>query len=434
MSGGPARSWSRDIGDKIALWAAEEGELSDLLATAGVLPMFGFPTRARRPLRSARSPPGAPWKTPWSSDRPLDMAVSAFSPGAQIVRDGLLHTAVGFAHYEVKGKAAYPVDPLGPALPVGACGECKTTFVRPQAEQCPVCGGALHLFDLYQPRGFRTSYQPRDYDDSTDTASHAGIPALSAVDAAQDRAEVAAVTLEVYEQAQVIQVNDNRGDLFPLRRLTDGSVVVSDDAVLPLRTWKEAPAGQDLDAAAIGELRTTDALVVSLDRPDVPSGTIVTPRSILPAGPAAFWSFAEILRRACQVALDIDPQELIMGLQARVVDGNPSARVFLADALDNGAGYAVELGKPRVFARILDQARRELTAAWEDPAHAHICTVSCPDCLRSYDNRRLHGALDWRLALDMMDLAAGELPEDRPLARAGCLQLPMRSRRVWEAG
>jgi DEAD/DEAH box helicase domain-containing protein len=145
---------------------------------------------------------------------------------------------------------------------------------------------------------------------------------------------------------------------------------------------------------------------------------VVIPRSILPAGPAAFWSFAEVLRRACQHALDIDPQELVMGLQARVVDGNPSARVFLADALDNGAGYAAELGKPKVFASILNGARQELTAAWEDPVHARYCTVSCPDCLRSYDNRRLHGALDWRLALDMIDLAAGEsLKTDRWLAR-----------------
>lgn len=414
--------WAREdlsieIDDKIALWAAEEGELSELLATAGVLPMFGFPTRSRnlydRNVRTRRALENAV-----VADRPLDMAVSAFSPGAQIVRDGLLHTAVGFAQYEVKGKDAYPVDPLGPALPVGACSECKTSFTKPQTEHCPVCGGALHLYDLYQPRGFRTSYQPRDFDDSSDTGSYAGIPALSAMDAELERAEVAAVTLEVYEQAKVLQVNDNRGELFPLRRLTDASVVVSDDAVLPLKTWKAAPAGQDLDAAAIGELRTTDALVVSLDRPKVPSGAVATARSILPAGRAASWSFAEILRRACQVALDIDPQELVMGLQARMVKGNASARVFLADALDNGAGYAVELGKPDVFERILKEARQELTAAWEDPAHAQYCTVSCPDCLRSYDNRRLHGALDWRLALDMMDLAAGaSLKTDRWLAR-----------------
>ena len=206
--------------------------------------------------------------------------------------------------------------------------------------------------------------------------------------------------------------------------------MVSDDAVLPLRTWKEAPAGQDLDAAAIGELRTTDALVVSLDRPDVPSGTVVTSRSILPAGPAAFWSFAEILRRACQVALDIDPQELVMGLQAQVVNGNPSARVFLADALDNGAGYAVELGKPRVFARILDQARQELTAAWEDPAHAHYLhglLPGLPAVLRQQAAARGAG-LATRPRHD--GPRGRRAPEDRPLARAGCLQLPMRSRRA----
>lgn len=414
--------WAREdlaaaIDQKREQWASEEGELSELLATAGTLPMFGFPTRARnlydRSVRTRRALENAA-----VADRPLDMAVSAFSPGAQVVRDGLLHTAVGFASYGVKGKDAYPVDPLGPALAVGTCRECRTTLLKPQADHCPVCGGEMHMFDMYQPRGFRTSYNARDFDDATDTASYAGVPALSPVDAPQDSAEIAAVSLQVYEQAQVLQVNDNRGDLFPLRKLTDGTVVVNDEAVLPLKTWKEAPPGRDLEPAAIGELRTTDALVVSLDRPDVPSGTVATPRSVLPAGIAAFWSFAEVLRRACQVALDIDPQELVMGLQAREAAGNPSARVFLADALDNGAGYAVELGKTEVFARILQQARQELTAAWEDSAHARYCTVSCPDCLRSYDNRRLHGALDWRLALDMLDLAAGKpLHAERWLAR-----------------
>ena len=57
------------------------------------------------PLRPARSRSRRALENAVVSDRPLDMAVSAFSPGAQIVRDGLLHTAVGFAHYEVKGKA-----------------------------------------------------------------------------------------------------------------------------------------------------------------------------------------------------------------------------------------------------------------------------------------------------------------------------------------
>ena len=59
--------WARadlvaDIDDKIALWATEEGELSELLATAGVLPMFGFPTRARDLYDRKVSLPARPGK------------------------------------------------------------------------------------------------------------------------------------------------------------------------------------------------------------------------------------------------------------------------------------------------------------------------------------------------------------------------------------
>lgn len=41
-----------------------------------------------------------------------------------------------------------------------------------------------------------------------------------------------------------------------------------------------------------------------------------------------------------------------------------------------------------------------------------------PDCLRSYDNRRLHVYLVWRLALDVAELAAG-----RPLDESRWLDL-----------
>jgi DEAD/DEAH box helicase domain-containing protein len=414
-------AWARldlvdEIDSKIALWGGDHAELSELLATAGLLPMFGFPTRARN-LYGARVRGRDDLDDAVVADRPLDMAVSAFAPGTQVVRDGLLHTAVGFADYEIKGRTASPRDPLGPAVPVAICGECMATVVRPADEICPVCRSSITAFNLFQPRGFRTSYEPRDYDDEADSFSHPGYPALAAVDPPSMTEEVGALTLETYEQAQVVQANDNRGDLYPLRRLGDASVVAADDSLFPPRTWK-TPPGYDLGDAAIGELRTTDALVVGLDRPDVPGGIVVISRALMPAGPAAFWSFAEILRRACQVALDIDPHELVMGLQAIYADGALSSQVFLADALDNGAGYATELGRREAFKKILDEARQELAKAWEGPSHAN-CTVSCPDCLRSYDNRRLHGALDWRLALDMLDLAAGEpLKEARWLSRA----------------
>src|SRR5699024_930715 len=42
----------------------------------------------------------------------------------------------------------------------------------------------------------------------------------------------------------------------------------------------------------------------------------------------------------------------------------------------------------------------------EDP-HGSACTSSCPGCLRNYENRFNHWALDWRLGLDVVDLALG---------------------------
>lgn len=402
--------WARedlaaDIDRRLEIWGGEENELSALLATVGILPMFGFPTRVRNLYGNrARTRDGVDRAV--VSERPLDMAVSAFAPGAQVVRDGLLHTVAGFAHYEIRGRSAHAIDPLGPPIPVGSCRECGAAPIRPQGEECQVCGGPLRVFDLYEPRGFRTSYGPRDYDDETDSSSNAGLPSLSLAGAPSETTEVDAVTLKVHEQAQVVHVNDNRGSLFRLRRMADRTVV-SEDSVFP--PGEPAPeSGIALDPAAIGEIRTTDALVVGLDRPQTPGGFVAMSKAVLPAGRGAFWSFAEAIRRACQIALDIDRQELVVGLKPHHVHGIPSAEIFIADALDNGAGYAVELGQPDVFQTILDGARAELTAAWDAREHAANCTVACPDCLRSYDNRRLHGALDWRLALDMLDLAAGE--------------------------
>ncbi|MEV6096207.1 hypothetical protein [Nocardia sp. NPDC051981] len=40
--------------------------------------------------------------------------------------------------------------------------------------------------------------------------------------------------------------------------------------------------------------------------------------------------------------------------------------------------------------------------------HSRTCDTSCPDCLRSYGNARRHALLDWRLALDLLELTTGQ--------------------------
>ena len=88
-----------------------QAELSERLANGGVLPMFGFPTRVRKLYRTPVH--GDPRESE-ISDRPLSHAVSTFSPGSQIVKDGWIHTANGFAAYSYSFGKWKPVNPLPP--------------------------------------------------------------------------------------------------------------------------------------------------------------------------------------------------------------------------------------------------------------------------------------------------------------------------------
>ncbi|MGD9753601.1 MAG: Zn-binding domain-containing protein, partial [Acidimicrobiia bacterium] len=383
-------------------------ELSHRLASAGVLPMFGFPTRVR-PVYDQRIKDRKGLEKHAISDRPLDQALSAFAPGAEIVREGAVHTIAGFAHYDVRGPKAIASDPLGPRHTAERCETCRLVDVVGTARgTCTACGGATIAFSLVQPLGFRTTYRSRDYDDVIEAGSMTGFPQLSAASTPAVEERRGPITVASYEEANILQYNDRNGLLFPVVRDLDGSYVVRDPKLYPNVAPPEAHESitADDELLAIGEIRPTDVVTITLDALPLHNGTIPLDRTTMPAGSSALWSFAEVLRRGSLEALDLQPDELQVGLQPSMVNGETSARVFLADRLENGAGYAPELASSGNLSRIFDSITGALTAKYESAAHAD-CTESCPNCLRSYDNRRLHGTLDWRLAVDVASLAAG---------------------------
>src|SRR6185369_7580772 len=84
----------------------------------------------------------------------------------------------------------------------------------------------------------------------------------------------------------------------------------------------------------------------------------------------------------------------------RLRDGVLLGEVFIADSLENGAGYAARLAER--FEALLDEADRH---ANDLPRHGGTpCDSSCHRCLRDYGNRAWHPLLDWRLAVDLLDL------------------------------
>lgn len=377
-------------------------ELSHRLAYAGMLPMFGFPSRVRH-LYSGSPTSLREEERVVVSDRPLNQAISNYAPGSEVVRDGVVHLAAGFAAYQRQGRRLVAVDALGPVQPLTVCRECGSTALGNESATCEVCGSPTSGVSLYEPLGFRTTYRDRAYRGVLAGAAPRSAPSFTPVGAPSRRARVGNAFVDLYEQSPVVEFNDNRGRLFDLRRLPDRSVIATN--VNYRGDWRAPDQGESLGQGAIGEVRVTDVLTVDIARNDAPEQAIAV-NSQMPAGLAAMWSYAEVMRRAAQVALDVDPHELQAGLLPVRTKGIESAKVFIADAIENGAGYAVQLSDDEMFAELLAACRSELTQRYESPAHGS-CTSSCPDCLRAWDNQRLHGALDWRLALDLVDLAAG---------------------------
>ena len=116
----------------------------------------------------------------------------------------------------------------------------------------------------------------------------------------------------------------------------------------------------------------------------------------------------------------MSPNELQVGLQPwKTHAGTITRRMFIADSLENGAGYARHLSSPEVLQRVIDTVATDIGKnTIEARRHKTACDGSCPDCLRSYDNRFIHPYLDWRLALDVVQVArGGPIPLERWLSR-----------------
>jgi DEAD/DEAH box helicase domain-containing protein len=416
-SAGEIAAWARhELVDRVTEVASSstftQQALSERLSNAGVLPMFGFPTRVRD-LYLTRAD-GTPSEDSVSS-RPLGHAVSAFAPGAQVVKDGWVYTANGFAAFtRFRGKAKTR-DPLRSRIDVLRCHECGAARTdndpSSSAASCPVCSSTMRRTPVYQPDGFRTLKERHDKRTDDDSAgSGSSRPVLGWLELGEPESRVGRLDVWRQEQAQLLTINDNDGNLFDLYRHSNGTVIVPLQDATPPDMPMAASAG-------IGELRVTDAVLLLPSNIALPGGAVSTNPDHCPSGWSALTSFGEALRRGCHAELDIEPSELVVGLQPRSAPGTRTASVYLADTLENGAGYAIELARAEHLEAVLTGILGSVADRWTGPAHS-ACDNSCPDCLRAWDNRHIHGSLDWRLALDVTELVLG-----RPLTTARWLSL-----------
>ncbi|TQN28599.1 uncharacterized protein DUF1998 [Haloactinospora alba] len=415
---------------ELASWAAHElGEridrvvdatlthhpLAQTLAQSGLLPMFGFPTRVRYlhqevPTSNSRTPDN-------TIDRDIEIAISEWAPGGEVVKDKRLHTVVGLTGYERQGRQWRPVDsPEGEPLRVSMCAQCLSLSLDPSAETaCPACGTPAdgehyRVLDACQPLGFRTSYAPKDYDGTFEFVPPANAARLTF----DSGSEIDSRTQEAAQvrsgSGRVVVVNAGDGGGFRLGRvpgmdgLIDTDLLADSDRARDLGLPRKDP--HDERRIALASSKPTDVLLIGLS--DRPRGISLDPRRM--AGRAAWVSLASLLRKSAAQELDVDGKEFSAGCYPhRAPDGYVSAEAFLADSLENGAGYSTWLGDhPDRLLQALKRGAADLRTHGGRAGGPSPCDSSCYDCLRDHGNAGYHPLLDWRLAEQMVRMLGGE--------------------------
>jgi len=390
--------------------------------------MFGFPTRVRNLYHEWPS-----LRYGWPPDRgvidrQLDIAIGQFAPGAQTVKDDELHTAVGVVEYMPFGDQVVAApDPLGEPVEVGVCRRCQALVPEPADHGgCPYCAAArsdngYRVVELTEPPGFTTWFTIN----AEFTGGFEFTPrALRARIGASLNPPTAAKNFTVDASSQrVYRINDNDGSDFIFQKLANQDVWITEEAFsqalqdLPPSERRAISQprfdpGEQPCRRALAAISNTDVLTAGIA--DVPVGLCLNPA--VPEARAGWYSFGFLVRRAAAVWLDVAESELDLGIQP-IMDFSspfapPSARVFLSDTLENGAGYCTHLGDPARFEALLEfivgAGTRPDLSFWRplvDPPHEEECASSCHRCLREFGNMAYHPLLDWRTGLDMTRLA-----------------------------
>nr|WP_262905446.1 DEAD/DEAH box helicase [Hymenobacter nitidus] len=374
--------------------------LSETLAQSGILPMFGMPTTVRNLYLGFKQAGHGRWASPLI-DRPLDLAIYEFAPGAQKMKDKVVHMAVGFTS-EVEetrqpngGRTlSNRVGPGGGAvanrkwmLHCPECFFCKTypATVPPPAE-CPEChtdltpadpeAGPFHVFAIGSPRAFRTAYTGGK-DDREPIDSFAQRPPLLAEQREHNKPEQKVrnnALLSLADADTVWRLNKGPRDMLFRGRVYAGGINVRPTnqelrfteqwLMTPNNLWAPATnAGYNINYWAHGaEERLALAAnkkteILRLQPSTVPLVLNLAldqrRRDWASQGQAhglkaAYYSAAFLLQRVMADRLDVEPAEIeIAGISQIPVEDDHYERfagqIVLCDALANGSGFVRQL-------------------------------------------------------------------------------------------
>lgn len=434
----------------------QEG-LAHTLAEAGLLPMYGMPTRVRNLyLGDTTRPEGQFWRTWRTVDRDLDLAVFEFAPGSVLTKDKQEHLCLGFTGAlpdyisrrgpvsEIRPRENAFADPFW-MVQCGYCGAWHRFDADPRATEAE-CGSCERVLDVTTagecrtPNGFRTDFWPREVEEQPLTAGRHRLNTAEGKAVRLEAEKTSNLSFAYQSQSRLYRLNRGRLDAvggdrwlgFDVTagsqrygrsgrvRLLDQWIATNDELPVPAG-FDPNPDVAPLQGIWLAAPKTTDALFLAPSsvarglRPHMVSAGQQRVTSVR----AAAISAAYILVNRAALELDIDPEEFDV-LEPRIYrasNGQTVPLLQIADHLVNGAGFVERLaaqgsgGRPLVAelvsSIVRDENRYPLAELLQNAAHQNHpseCDQACYRCLQRYSNQSYHGLLDWRLGLAFLQL------------------------------
>jgi ATP-dependent helicase YprA (DUF1998 family) len=420
-----------DLSSK-ANWDEETGPEDDLLSTlldAALLPTFSFPTDVSSfVVRGVDEESGLP-KTKYEMSRDLKQALSTYVPGREIVVDKKTYESYGvyfkFAEDPVNRATGEDWDDLDW---LNFCPRCETVYdeqdknMSEQATICTVCEEEeIASIQMYTPSAFAPEVDqaghPEEGSGYNEERVYATPPKYPLTPTPQD-------TDDAHQMADEKSFGPST-----VGQLSNEQLLVAnfgpDEQGFEVCTKCGAVGGS-------GELEGTHnrpypkdiRFVSEYDWPDQCSGQTITtsfshtfPSDLtvfrIPMNPPmefvpnADWfetagqSLSEALVMGASRALGIEDDELEGGFRTRsadLVDADEVrgfVEIFLFDTTAGGAGFSSKVWDE--FDSVLDETRSILAGCQ--------CDTACHNCLRRYQNRHLHEALNRHQGLALLDYA-----------------------------
>jgi len=352
------------------------------LARRGFTPSYGFPVDV-----VSFDHAGAGGKGEAGPSRPLDMAIREYSPGCEVVIDGLVHRSDGVLPTWGNRNDPSSVEDLRTLFTCRKCNLFGTT--RHDATDCPRCGQPLDRRELLRPSGFLGTRRPHSAYEQL-----AYVPPDPPRVSAEPEAWVALPDPEVgrhrtaREGRVLVTASGDHGDGYAIciacgraeAELGDGDVPLPSGMVRhrPLQRLRDnhrhdglCPANDDASRkirrhVKLGTEMTTDVFELQLDA-----------LAATEEGRAQAAALVAGMREALAARLGVDAETMGLSVAPGIrPDGARRSSVFLYDKASGGSGFA------SAAERDLPGLLRDTTARLDCPAG---CTAGCPECVLRRD-------------------------------------------------